>query len=175
MNPELFTADYSGTPGQRTFYLQVKTAEGVTSYALEKQQVGALAEKLREMLLMIDSDDTIAKATPARDPALRLIDPAQPEWRIGAIGLAYEETEDRIIVLLQPVADTDDEDDDEPDVFDEESGTRLELRRDQVRSFCLHALSVVSEGRPICQLCGLPLDPEGHNCPASNGHRPGLT
>ena len=31
--------------------------------------------------------------------------------------------------------------------------------------------TVVNEGRPLCQLCGLPMDPDGHKCPASNGHR----
>jgi uncharacterized repeat protein (TIGR03847 family) len=49
---------------------------------------------------------------------------------------------------------------------------QFHLRRDQVRAFILHALAVVAEGRPLCQLCGLPIDPEGHICPASNGHRP---
>jgi hypothetical protein len=45
------------------------------------------------------------------------------------------------------------------------------LRRDQVRTFVLHAQAIVDEGRPLCQLCGLPIDPSGHACPASNGHR----
>ncbi|MGH2730258.1 MAG: DUF3090 family protein, partial [Actinomycetota bacterium] len=46
-------------------------------------------------------------------------------------------------------------------------------RRDQARAFVLHALAVIDEGRPLCMLCGLPIDPTGHACPASNGHRPG--
>ena len=29
--------------------------------------------------------------------------------------------------------------------------------------------------RPLCPLCGNPLDPAGHICPAMNGHRPGAT
>jgi glutamate synthase domain-containing protein 1 len=44
-------------------------------------------------------------------------------------------------------------------------------REEQARAFVLHALAVVAEGRPLCQLCGLPIDPSGHICPASNGHR----
>ena len=31
-------------------------------------------------------------------------------------------------------------------------------------------LEVVSQGRPICALCGRPVNPEGHFCPKRNGH-----
>jgi hypothetical protein len=30
---------------------------------------------------------------------------------------------------------------------------------------------LVEQGRPPCPLCGYPLDPEGHACPRTNGHR----
>jgi hypothetical protein len=31
---------------------------------------------------------------------------------------------------------------------------------------------LVNAGRPRCSLCGHPMDPEGHSCPRTNGHRP---
>ena len=31
---------------------------------------------------------------------------------------------------------------------------------------------LVNAGRPACALCGHPIDPEGHSCPRTNGHRP---
>jgi hypothetical protein len=30
---------------------------------------------------------------------------------------------------------------------------------------------VAAAGRPRCELCGNPIGPEGHVCPALNGHR----
>jgi 5-methylcytosine-specific restriction endonuclease McrA len=30
---------------------------------------------------------------------------------------------------------------------------------------------VVAAGRPTCQFCGQPIDPDGHICPRSNGHK----
>jgi hypothetical protein len=30
---------------------------------------------------------------------------------------------------------------------------------------------LVRAGRPACPLCGNPMDPEGHSCPRTNGHR----
>jgi uncharacterized repeat protein (TIGR03847 family) len=169
MAPEVLTVDYEGEPGRRTFFVQARGDMGSFSYLLEKQQVGALADRLRELLLMIDSEDMIGSATPERDPALEVEQPVELQWRIGTIGLAYEEGADRVVLLIQPVTEDDAGDEAEEDPMEGE-GVRFMLRRDQVRSFVLHALAVVEEGRPICQLCGLPMDPSGHMCPASNGH-----
>ena len=165
LSPEVFTADYVGEPGRRTFFLQSRSEGVATSFLLEKQQVAVLAERLRDVLLMVDGEDTIRSATPGRDPALALQEPLEPQWRVGTMGLAYDEGSENVIVLLeemQPEEETD------PDV----GAARVMLRRDQVRAFVLHALAVVGEGRPVCQLCGLPMDPDGHRCPASNGHHP---
>lgn len=163
ISPDIFTADYVGEPGKRRFFLQARTGDRTRSFLVEKQQVALLAEKLRELLLQIDATDTIVSATPARDPALGLEDPGEPEFRVGTMGLAYDDDDDHVILFAQPV-----EEEGEPS---EETGVRVLLRRDQVRALILHAYAIVDEGRPICQLCGLPMDPEGHQCPASNGHR----
>jgi uncharacterized repeat protein (TIGR03847 family) len=171
LSPEVFTADYVGEPGRRSFYVQARGDFGTRSYEIEKQQVQALAEKLRELLVMIDPEDTINRTEPSRDPALRLDAPVNPDWRVGTIGLAYEESADLIVVLFQPVEEVPAEEAQVEDAFDSGAGHRVMLRRDQVRSFVLHASAIVSEGRPLCQLCGLPKDPAGHKCPASNGHR----
>ena len=32
------------------------------------------------------------------------------------------------------------------------------------------ALKICAAGRPICFLCGQPINPEGHACPRANGH-----
>lgn len=168
--PDVFTADYIGQPGQRTFYIQARWSTRMLSFLVEKQQVSVLAEKLKEMLIVLDREDTISTSLPERDPALSLQEPIEAEWRVGAMGLAYEEEPDRVLVVLQPVEPEDDEPEDVIEETDE--GYRFALRRDQVRTFVLHVEAVVGEGRPLCQLCGLPIDPEGHICPASNGHRP---
>ena len=169
VTPEIFTTDYVGEPGRRAFYLQMRSSFGTHSYEIEKQQVGVLADKLRELLVAVDASDTVLHTEPGRDPALALETPVEPDWRVGTIGLAYDETGDSIIVLLQPM----ETEDSEAETDGMQEVHRLLLRRDQVRAFVLHATSVVSEGRPTCQLCGLPMDPAGHQCPAGNGHRLG--
>lgn len=162
--PEVFTADYIGEPGHRTFYVQIRTESATSTLLAEKEQVAVLADKLRELLVLVDSSDTVLASTPARDPALALAAPVEPDWRVGAMGLAYEEDTDRILIVVQQAST-------EAEEETEEMGVRVAVRRDQARAFVLHALAVVAEGRPLCQLCGLPIDPSGHVCPASNGHR----
>ncbi len=159
--PEVFTTDYTGEAGRRAFFLQARAGDTSETVLVEKAQVAVLAEKLNEMLVAIDSEDTIAGARPARDPALDP-DPQDPSWRVGSMGLAFDEENDRILIALEEALEEDAEEDGE--------SLSLALRRDQVRAFVLHALAVVQEGRPLCQLCGLPMDPDGHICPASNGH-----
>jgi uncharacterized repeat protein (TIGR03847 family) len=181
VSPEVFTADYLGEPGSRTFYIQSRAPEQTLSFLVEKQQVALLAEKLREVLLLIDETDTIRAALAARDPALALLEPAEPRWRIATIGIGYEENGDYLVIVVSP-ADRSDVDDEESETAgpgevggtpgdEDEESFRFHLRRDQARSFVLHASAIVEEGRPLCQLCGLPMDPSGHLCPASNGHR----
>jgi uncharacterized repeat protein (TIGR03847 family) len=176
LTPQVFTTDYVGEPGERTFYLQSRgSGEATLSFLVEKQQVAVLADKLRELLVLIDEQDTIRSTPPQRDPALGLEQPIEAEWRVGTMGLAYEEDSDVVVVFMQPVDEDADEEGEGPEEIDEETGVRMMLRRDQVRSFVLHALAIVGEGRPLCQLCGLPMDPSGHICPASNGHHPSDT
>src|SRR3989442_1478364 len=42
--------------------------------------------------------------------------------------------------------------------------------REQMLSLSRHGALVAAQGGPTCQFCGNPIDPEGHVCPAMNGH-----
>lgn len=53
----------------------------------------------------------------------------------------------------------------------ERSRVRFWATREQMLSLARHGATVCAAGRPRCQLCGNPIDPEGHQCPALNGHR----
>jgi uncharacterized repeat protein (TIGR03847 family) len=166
--PEVFISDYTGQPGERTFFLQSR-GDLTLSYLVEKQQVLLLAEKLRDILLLVDPEDAIAAGAPRRDPSFRLEAPIEPEWRVGSMGLGFVEETDHVVVSMAPVS----EGAEEAEELDEDRfEVRFLLTRAQVRAFVLHALAIVEEGRPLCQLCGLPMDPSGHLCPASNGHHP---
>jgi uncharacterized repeat protein (TIGR03847 family) len=174
--PDRFVAGTVGQPGERTFYLQASGNGRITSVALEKIQVSRLAERLDELL-----DDelrnsggkssvpAIAPASLADDAPLDL--PLLEEFRVGVIALAWDPEAERVVIEAQEESETtveylsDDVPEDGPGVL------RVRITAAAARAFSRRALQIVSQGRPPCPLCGLPLDASGHICPRQNGHR----
>jgi uncharacterized repeat protein (TIGR03847 family) len=169
--PEHFTAGTVGGPGRRVFYLQAAQQGSVATLRLEKQQVAALAEYLAGILADLpDAEAEVAGAA--------LIEPAIEEWVVGALAVAYEEATDRILLVAEELLVV-------PDDLDEEqtpeelaaamaeagldsASARFRLTRSQVAAFIARAADLVVSGRPICPLCGRPIDPDGHACPRLN-------
>jgi len=58
------------------------------------------------------------------------------------------------------------------EALEEPEGERVRMfaTREQMLSLSRHGAVVASRGRPTCQFCGNPIDPDGHVCPAMNGH-----
>jgi len=165
-SPDVFTAGTVGPPGQRIFYLQVRDDQLVVTLRCEKQQVAALAEYLDGLL---EDLEPAPYAVGAGD--LALTEPAVEIWTVGAIGVAYDEPGDRIVVVLEELTDADlDIDPDRPEDDEGEPGASVKVRlsRGQVAAFVRHSRELVSSGRPPCRFCGLPVDPDGHPCPRMN-------
>jgi hypothetical protein len=56
-------------------------------------------------------------------------------------------------------------------VVDEETPTlRVRLSQEACASLGVQLDDIIAGGRPICPLCGLAMDPEGHMCVRTNGH-----
>ncbi|MGX1798907.1 DUF3090 domain-containing protein [Streptomyces albidoflavus] len=183
--PERFVAGTVGLPGRRTFFLQASSQGRVTSVALEKTQVAALAERMNELLDEVVRRSGGNAAVPAVVPAdvadsAPLDNPVEEQFRVGTMALAWDGEDQRMIVEAQALVELEgDSDEDlaaaeERLLQDEENGPpmlRVRLSGAQARAFAKRALDVVNAGRPPCPLCSLPLDPEGHVCPRQNGYR----
>lgn len=175
-SPDHLTVGTVGPPGARTFFLQVGAAGSIATFKLEKQQVAALADYLQTVLSDLPEPD--APPLPAPD----LVEPAVPEWTIGGIGIAYDESNDRVLLLAHEVEILElDEDDDEQDELeralaaelgldDEPEGAtaRIQATRPQIAALVERARELVAAGRPLCPFCGLPDGPDGHMCPRAN-------
>jgi uncharacterized repeat protein (TIGR03847 family) len=183
--PDRFVVGTVGEPGQRTFFLQAKDGPRVTSVALEKQQVAILAERIEllldEALRRSGGDAAIPAVAPAGVGDGRPLDqPIVEEFRVGTITLSWDADDTSVVIELFPVSEEsateslDDEEAAEPDIAVEvEADEMVVVKLDPAyaRSFVRRAQSVVSAGRPPCQFCGNPLDPEGHLCPRANGFK----
>ncbi len=158
-------ADAVGEPGNRTFLLQARQGSRLVTLILEKEQVAALAASVLELLEDVEArypDRTTSSEVPPQ--ALHLEEPIRPAFRVGQMGLGYDEDLDRVVLVLQALPSREDEP--EADL----PRARFYATRAQMRALSEHALEVVARGRPLCPLCGEPIDPDGHFCPRTNGH-----
>lgn len=158
MNVERFAGGAIGEPGKRVFMLEVVAGGEAVGYVIEKFQVQALAMEVQSLLrergligvgLAIEPGEVHAETPVA--------------FRVGGLEMGIAEDSD---MLSLAIISTDEDDD----------RVEYELSLAQLDAFAREALAVVASGRPACPRCGLAMDPDGHNCPRTNGdlrkHRP---
>jgi len=161
------TAASVGEPGQRTFYLQARKDDVLVSLLIEKQQVALLSMHIDELLERVGAPEEEVEGEAG---APELEEPITPEFRVGQIGLGYDERRDLVLVQCDEYVPQDEEE--QPQLDPDELGrVRLWATRAQVRALARRGEQEVSGGRPICPMCGEAMEPEGHFCIRSNGHR----
>jgi uncharacterized repeat protein (TIGR03847 family) len=163
------TAGAVGEPGERTFFLQAREGERTITITVEKEQVELLASSILEILATVDLETGDGPA----DAELELEPPLEPLWRAGRLSIGYAEDRDRMVLEVEELL-PEREDEDEASAIDapEPDPVRLWATREQMFALSRFGAEVAARGRPRCQFCGNPLDPEGHVCPAMNGHHP---
>jgi uncharacterized repeat protein (TIGR03847 family) len=175
--PERFVAGTVGAPGERAFFLQVRDSGTVVSVAVEKMQVQLLAERLDAMLdeiLRSGRDESVPAVAPrGLEDTAALDTPVEPEFRVVALAIGWDD--DAATVLIECRSSADDDDDVAElmgdDIPDDTDVLRVTLDASRARAFVDRANRLVAAGRPPCPFCSLPLDPEGHICPRANGYR----
>lgn len=168
------TADAVGAPGNRTFFLQAASGVDQVTLLVEKEQVRLLAERLAAWLpelAELKPEDPDEAAEAASSP-LELQEPLVPAFRVGQLSLSYDPERDRIMLVAEEALSGEAGEPAEEPAADDPRQVRLVVTRPQLRVLAQHGAEVVSKGRPECPLCGNPIDPQGHACPAQNGHRP---
>lgn len=177
--PDYFTTGAVGEPGQRVFYLQAREAGTVVTLKVEKEQIATLADYIAGLLVKLADVGPVNTELP-------LLQPIEPAWAVGSLGLGYDESIDRLVVIANETVESDDDDDDaedegtdvaaeitarieEAEDDGEGASARFLITRAQAAAFVEQARSLVRAGRPTCPMCSQPKDP-GHVCPRSNGH-----
>jgi len=155
---ESFTAGTVGPLGRRVFFLQASYKDQVLSLKVEKQQMAGLADFLSNMLNDLPPTDDPEPLDSTVGEIF--IDPGEPDWVIGSLGVTYEQTEDQLILIAEELI---------RDEISEPAQARLSLSRLQVEYFIQTAQKLISTGRPPCPYCGSPLEPDAAGwCPCSN-------
>jgi uncharacterized repeat protein (TIGR03847 family) len=161
------TAGAVGEPGERTFFLQARAGDLLLTIGVEKEQVELLSSSILEILATVDKET--GDGPPEEE--LELEAPLEPLWRAGRLSIGYSEERDLMLLELEELVV--EEDDAVEDVEDRPEPGRLRVwaSREQMLALSRHGAAVAARGRPKCRFCGNPIDPEGHTCPAMNGHR----
>jgi uncharacterized repeat protein (TIGR03847 family) len=159
-----------GEPGSRQFFLLASGQGRTLTLACEKSQIQALVARLHQMMEAqgIEAD--------ARVGAETALEPGEPEWHVGEMGLGYHEGRQMFVLVASegptPAQSAGTPQEGAAAAAEDAPSVRFWLSHRQAADFSQQADQVMSAGRPLCPRCGLPMDPSGHPCPVMNGARP---
>lgn len=153
-------AEALGEPGQRRFRLVAIIDRETRIVWLEKEQLARLAQALEQVLDNLPGPGPQAPI-PARG-SLEFDLGSRHQIRAGRMELGFDENRFHLIIIAH---DLEDEDASAPAFI-------CRLTPAQARDLAEEAAEVVMAGRPLCPLCGRPIDPGGHVCDKQNGHFP---
>jgi len=180
--PDRFVAGTVGQPGDRTFFLQAREGNRITSVVCEKQQVSVLAEHLDHVLDEVQRRSAGRVDVPPASSTARDTDPLDApineEFRVGTMTIAWDPSIDRIVIELFSNVDEEERTEgtssstaEEPDEIEADEVFVVKITASYARDFVARAQALVAAGRPSCPFCLQPIDPQGHICPRANGYR----
>ena len=149
-------AEALGEPGKRTFRILVAGASSSAIIWLEKEQLFQLGLAIQRLMATVSGDQD--------GPTARLEDespmPSNLDFKVFKLVLGHDAGNGHFVIDAHGEEDED----------EETSTVRVWASSDIAREFSEEALHVCAAGRPLCPLCGGPIDPTGHSCPRVNGH-----
>jgi uncharacterized repeat protein (TIGR03847 family) len=150
-NPDRVMVGVRGEVGSRLFLLQVREGRRLVIVKCEKIQLAALAEWLSQVLLEL--------GRPGHLPDDFALEPEyEADFVAGDIAVSLDEEAKAIDVMMESL--------------EEDDSLSVRLSREWAAGLAIAIVRLVEAGRPLCPLCGGPLDPKGHDCPRTNGHKP---
>ena len=156
LNPEAI-----GEPGKRTFRVLVESGSSSATIWLEKEQLFQLALAMQQLFVSLSKQRDTPGTPPVEREAKGL---PSLDFKASKLALGHDANRGMFIIDAH---DLEDEDEDTPIV-------RVWASREQVEKFAEEALRACASGRPLCPLCGRPIDPDGHGCPRVNGYAKAL-
>ncbi len=149
-----------GEPGHRTFRLVIEAGAAHCSVWLEKEQLFQLGIYLQDVVRSLSDED---RERPSQ--------PKEPEWtgegapidfKAGQFLLSHDTAANSFYLLAYER--------EEEEAEEDAASVSFWITTVQAQALSEEALRICAAGRPRCFLCGLPINPEGHVCPRSNGH-----
>ena len=151
LQPDKIMVGVRGDVGNRLFLFQVREGRRLAIIKVEKIQLAALAQWISQVLSEL--------GRPGHLPDDFALEPEyEADFVAGDIAVSLDEEAQAIDVTIESI--------------EEDSSLNVRLSREWAAGLAIAIVRLVEAGRPLCPLCGGPLDPKGHDCPRTNGHRP---
>jgi uncharacterized repeat protein (TIGR03847 family) len=155
-------AEALGEPGKRMFRILADSGSSSAIMWLEKEQLFQLALAIQQLLATPPEDQQTYGSPPTSREAQAM---TRLDFPVGKLVLGYDGGKGLFIIEAhEPVEDEEAEAEELPAIV------RVWANRQQVKQFSEEALQVCAAGRPLCPLCGSPMETGGHQCPRHNGH-----
>ena len=149
-----------GEPGNRTFHLVLESAGTSSSVWLEKEQLFQLGVYLQDVVQSLSAEEKEHQG-----------EPVEPQWsgegapiefKAGEVMISHDPSGHAFYLLAYQQEEAESEAD--------SASVSFWINVAQAEVLAQEALRICAAGRPRCFLCGLPINPEGHVCPRSNGY-----
>ena len=149
-----FSVGTVGEVGARVFLIQAIQGPRTLTVKVEKQQIAVLATYLTRAI------EGLGRPGHLPDDLDLMLSPDDGiDFVAGQISVAIDVDEGSVQVVIEGIGE------------DEGDSATITVTKEQAAAFAIRSTLLVEAGRPPCPLCGFPLDPAGHDCPRTNGHR----
>ena len=153
-------AETYGEPGQRTFRLVLQSGAARCYVWVEKEQLFQLGRFLQKSVQSLSAEDRERHNEPGEPPWTG--SETSVEFKAGQLLLNYDSAANSF--YLQALEN----EEDQPQ--DEVSSVSCWITVSQAGPLADESLTICAAGRPLCFLCSMPINPDGHVCPRANGH-----
>jgi len=170
-------AEAIGQPGQRRFRLFAMSHNISVALWMEKEQLDNLSIALDRILAQLTEGRILrteaqASAQPPPEGAPANF-PAKPnyEFQVGQLRISYDERRNLLVLISVPLEIVMEPGQEPQVILREEDSLSFRFTLQQAQHLSSSITILVSSGRPVCPLCGTPLDDGPHACAKQNGHR----
>ncbi len=147
----------TGQPGQREFRLWVVGArQEFARLKLEKEHLLGLRMAIHRVL-----SEAGVPASPSDQPLDDFPTVPGYDFVVGRLGVGFSEADGLIVLDASEVA---------PEEESSPFSLRFGFNLSQAANLANKIDELIATGRPLCRLCGQPIDPAGHTCIKGNGH-----
>jgi len=174
---EILGTEAIGQPGQRRFRLFALVRDISVAMWMEKEQLSNLSLALDRILAQL-TEGSILRIEAQAEPQPTLVGapasfPQNPsfEFQVGQLRISYDERRNLLVLIGVPLEVVIERGQEPQVILREEDTLSFNFTLLQAQELSRAITVLVTSGRPMCPLCGTPLDGGPHACIRQNGHR----